>query len=30
MESFMAPKHVQFVPSLPKTNTGKIRKTGLA
>jgi long-chain acyl-CoA synthetase len=30
MESFMAPKHVQFVPALPKTNTGKIRKTGLA
>jgi long-chain acyl-CoA synthetase len=30
LESFMAPKHVQFVDSLPKTNTGKIKKTGLA
>jgi long-chain acyl-CoA synthetase len=30
LESFMAPKHVQFVDSLPKTNTGKIKKTGLS
>jgi amino acid adenylation domain-containing protein len=30
LESFMAPKHVQFVESLPKTNTGKIKKTGLS
>ena len=25
-----APTHVQFVESLPKTNTGKIKKTGVA
>ena len=25
----MAPKYVQFVAELPKTNTGKIKKTGL-
>jgi amino acid adenylation domain-containing protein len=30
LESFMAPKHVEFVASLPKTDTGKIRKVGLA
>jgi len=30
LESFMAPKHVEFVASLPKTDTGKIKKTGLA
>jgi len=30
MESFMAPKYVEFVDALPKTDTGKIKKTGLA
>ncbi len=30
LESFMAPKYVEFVESLPKTDTGKIKKTGLA
>ena len=30
LESFMVPKHVAFVPDLPKTTTGKIKKTGLA
>jgi len=30
LESFMAPKLVEFVGSLPKTDTGKIKKTGLA
>ncbi len=30
LENFMAPKYVEFVPALPKTDTGKIRKTGLA
>jgi len=25
----MAPKHVEFVDALPKTDTGKIKKTGL-
>jgi acyl-CoA synthetase (AMP-forming)/AMP-acid ligase II len=30
LESFMAPKYVAFVAELPKTDTGKIRKTGLA
>jgi acyl-CoA synthetase (AMP-forming)/AMP-acid ligase II len=30
LESFMAPKHVEFVGSLPKTDTGKIKKTGLS
>jgi long-chain acyl-CoA synthetase len=30
LESFMAPKYVEFVESLPKTGTGKIKKTGLA
>ena len=29
MESFMAPKVVKLVDSLPKTDTGKIKKTGL-
>jgi len=29
MESFMAPKVVEFVAELPKTDTGKIKKTGL-
>jgi len=30
LEGFMAPKHVAFVDALPKTDTGKIKKTGLA
>ena len=30
LESFMAPKFVEFVASLPKTDTGKIKKSGLA
>jgi acyl-CoA synthetase (AMP-forming)/AMP-acid ligase II len=30
LESFMVPKHVVFVPELPKTTSGKIKKTGLA
>lgn len=30
LESFMAPKHVEFVDELPKTDTGKIRKADLA
>ncbi len=29
LENFMVPKHVEIVPSLPKTSTGKIKKTGL-
>jgi amino acid adenylation domain-containing protein len=29
LESFMVPKYVVFVPELPKTTTGKIKKTGL-
>lgn len=29
LESFMVPARVEFVDELPKTNTGKIRKTGL-
>ncbi|MFO0554772.1 MAG: AMP-binding protein [Polyangiaceae bacterium] len=29
LENFMVPKMVEFVPELPKTNTGKIKKTGL-
>lgn len=29
LETFMVPKSVEFVAELPKTNTGKIRKTGL-
>jgi acyl-coenzyme A synthetase/AMP-(fatty) acid ligase len=30
LENFMVPKHVAFVPELPKTDTGKVKKTGLA
>jgi len=30
LESFMVPKYVEFVPDLPKTDTGKVRKKGLA
>lgn len=30
LESFMVPKHVAIVAELPKTDTGKIRKLGLA
>ena len=30
LESFVVPKHVQFVSELPRTNTGKISKSGLA
>ncbi len=30
LESFMAPKYVEFVEMLPKTDTGKIKKTGLS
>jgi amino acid adenylation domain-containing protein len=30
LEGFMVPKHVVFVGELPKTDTGKIKKTGLA
>lgn len=30
LENFMAPKYVEFVDDLPKTDTGKVRKTGLA
>ncbi len=30
LESFMAPKYVEFVETLPKTDTGKIKKTGLS
>jgi acyl-coenzyme A synthetase/AMP-(fatty) acid ligase len=30
LETFMAPKYVEFVESLPETGTGKIRKTDLA
>ncbi len=29
LESFMVPKHLEIVPELPKTSTGKIIKTGL-
>jgi amino acid adenylation domain-containing protein len=29
LESFMVPKFVELVPELPKTDTGKIKKTGL-
>jgi amino acid adenylation domain-containing protein len=29
LENFMVPKYIVTVPSLPKTDTGKIRKTGL-
>lgn len=30
LEKFMVPKHVAFVPELPKTSSGKISKKGLA
>jgi long-chain acyl-CoA synthetase len=30
MENFMVPKFVEFVQSLPKTTSGKIKKTGLS
>jgi acyl-CoA synthetase (AMP-forming)/AMP-acid ligase II len=30
LESYMVPKHIVTVPSLPKTDTGKIRKIGLS
>ena len=30
LENFMVPKHIALVPELPKTDTGKIKKTGLA
>jgi acyl-CoA synthetase (AMP-forming)/AMP-acid ligase II len=29
LENFMAPKYVEFVTELPKTDTGKIKRTGL-
>ena len=29
LENFMVPKHVAFIEELPKTTTGKIKKTGL-
>jgi amino acid adenylation domain-containing protein len=30
LENFMVPKHVVFLPELPHTSTGKIKKTGLS
>jgi amino acid adenylation domain-containing protein len=30
LESHMVPRHIVFVPDLPKTSTGKIKKSGLA
>jgi long-chain acyl-CoA synthetase len=30
LENFMAPKHVEFVLELPRTDTGKLKRTGLA
>ena len=30
LENFMVPKHVEFMTELPKTDTGKIKKTGLS
>ena len=30
LETFMVPKYIAFVNELPKTTTGKIKKTGLA
>jgi len=30
LENFMVPKLVEFVPDLPKTDTGKVKKTGLS
>jgi long-chain acyl-CoA synthetase len=29
LENFMAPRHVEFVATLPMTNTGKVSKTEL-
>ena len=29
LENFMVPKHIAFVASLPRTDSGKITKTGL-
>ena len=29
LENFMVPKFVEFVADLPKTDTGKVKKTGL-
>jgi acyl-coenzyme A synthetase/AMP-(fatty) acid ligase len=29
LESFMVPKHVVFVPDLPRTSGGKVKKTEL-
>lgn len=30
LESYMVPKYISIVPDLPKTDTGKVKKTGLA
>ena len=30
LENFMVPKYIVVVPSLPKTDTGKIKKTALS
>ena len=30
LESFMVPKHIELRRELPKTGSGKIRKTGLS
>jgi acyl-coenzyme A synthetase/AMP-(fatty) acid ligase len=30
LENFMAPKHVEFVAELPKTDTGKVKRAALA
>jgi len=30
LEDYMVPKQVEFCAELPKTSTGKIKKTGLA
>jgi amino acid adenylation domain-containing protein len=30
LESYFVPKHIQFVPELPRTDTGKIRKAALS
>jgi acyl-coenzyme A synthetase/AMP-(fatty) acid ligase len=29
LESYMAPKHVEFVPELPRTESGKVRHASL-
>lgn len=29
LENFMVPRHIALVPSLPRTDSGKISKTGL-